>query len=454
MDSPSYNNHIAGHLVCGVAGIFAYNLIHSRTRKRGEINARFDESFDPFDREPREMERTKGNGWMNPRQDDSVGRSQDAPVGGYQDSLLRPAKSTRRQRSEAAAKHHVSDPSNERTWSKSDDKRCVTLLYATNRRPMNHSSRGVFTGERAKNISFGRAVVRVPEAHRLGKVEQPFKLSVLTLTFYEQQHDINKHFTIAGVEIFSKNDWCHLVATSGADEALVFVHGFNNSFDDALYRCAQIVWDLQFSALSVLFSWPSRGRMADYLYDRESAIGARDSFIECLSALKAQPNIKKIHILAHSMGNQVVLESLAHHRHDIQPLGIAELMMAAPDVDSDVYCNIAAKVRSATTGMTLYASSADKALALSKKIAGAMARAGDVPIGGPIILPGIDSIDVTALGDEPLGLNHGTFAQSRSVLNDVNVLIRTSGRPPNKRLADIRSVPEGSDPADYWRYSD
>jgi hypothetical protein len=70
-----------------------------------------------------------------------------------------------------------------------------------------------------------------------------------------------------------------------------------------------------------------------------------------------------------------------------------------------------------------------------------------------VVLPGIGTIDVTALGKELLGLNHGVFAETRSVLNDVGLVIRTGSRPPDQRLAEIRCVPEGKKPTLYWRYS-
>lgn len=103
--------------------------------------------------------------------------------------------------------------------------------------------------------------------------------------------------------------------------------------------------------------------------------------------------------------------------------------------------------------MTLYASSSDRALAASKLLAGAVPRAGDVPADGPVLISGMDSIDVTAIGTEILGLNDGTFAQNRSVLNDVALLIRTGKRPPNERLAEIRGIPDGAATPSYWRYS-
>ena len=202
----------------------------------------------------------------------------------------------------------------------------------------------------------------------------------------------------------------------------------------------------------MLFSWASRGHIIDYLYDRESALLARAPFIDVLRNLRAT-GIGRIHILAHSMGNLVVLDGLAHHPHATDPLGIAEIIMAAPDIDRDQYLQIASKIRAAVSGMTLYASSADRALAASKRAAGAIYRAGDVPRSGPLVVDGIDAIDVASIGKELFGLGHGHFAQTRSMLNDVGLIIRKSLRPPSDRLSEIRGMPIGALPPKWWRYS-
>ena len=325
----------------------------------------------------------------------------------------------------------------------------VDLLYATNRGPAFDDS--YFSGERNDALSYGTATVQVPLAHRVGKLELPFKLTLLSFTIYEQAADPAVHFIINNVDVRSLDDWKELVAGSGKDHALVFVHGFNTTFRDAVYRAAQIMWDLQYGGIPVLFSWPSRGAVMDYVYDRDSAMFSRAALIEVLRNLR-NAGAKRIDILAHSMGNLVTLDALANHPHTTDPLGIAEILMAAPDVDRDQFRQIAARVRAAVPGMTLYASSADRALAASKRLAGNIPRAGDVPPGGPIVVPGIESIDVTAIGAELFGLGHGPFASTRSILNDIGLIIRQSLRPPNARLNDIRGMPDGAVPPSWWRW--
>jgi len=101
--------------------------------------------------------------------------------------------------------------------------------------------------------------------------------------------------------------------------------------------------------------------------------------------------------------------------------------------------------------MTLYASSADRAIALSRTLA-EKRRAGDVVDGNPIIMPGVDAIDVTSIGDEILGLNHDTFASKRPLIDDIGLVLQGL-RPPNSRLREIRIMPEGAAEALFWRYA-
>ena len=231
---------------------------------------------------------------------------------------------------------------------------------------------------------------------------------------------------------------------------MVFVHGFNTSFDNSAFRFAQIVWDLQYKGLPVLFSWPSRGAVIDYPYDRESALGARDAFLDLLANLRERHKISAVHVIAHSMGNFLVLEALT--RQARSPIGtMGQLIMAAPDVDRDQFLQNIPKIKQLFRGLTLYASSADKALAASKRVAGGIPRAGDVPAEGPIVLQDLETLDVTALGEEMFGLNHTTFAQTRPLIDDIELILREGRRAP--RLAQERPVPENASVPRYWRFA-
>jgi esterase/lipase superfamily enzyme len=332
------------------------------------------------------------------------------------------------------------------------DPRVVDFLYVTTRKSSNQNGATSvsYSGERSPDLSFGAASVRVPEDHKIGRIELPVKWSVLGYTIYEGAFSEDKHFAIRKVAPLTAEQWGRLAAAkSPQKQALIFVHGYNTSFEDALYRNAQIIWDLQYPGLSVLFSWASAGNLGDYFYDRDSAYLARDGFVKMLKLLKETYNFERVDVIAHSMGNLVVLDALSNYAKTSDPAKVGQLIMAAPDVDRDQFLQMEPDVRKITNGMTLYASSADKALALSR-IPARVPRAGDVPNDGPIVLPDMETIDVTAIGDEIFGLNHTEFATNRAIIDDIKLLISTGMRPP--RLAQIRGIPELPAIPKYWRY--
>jgi esterase/lipase superfamily enzyme len=337
------------------------------------------------------------------------------------------------------------------------DPRIVDLMFATDRQVDLSGVLPDFTGERAGKLSFGEVRIRIPERHDVGRIELPNGFSAFWLDLTGGAADPKTYFIIRSRQILSADDWDATIAELQPTDALVFVHGFSTTFDDAAFRLAQIVWDLRynqqgdFKGLPVLYSWPSRGETLDYQYDRESALGARDDFIALLRNLHEKHHIDHIHVLAHSMGNFLALDALANAATAVPPLQIADLIMAAPDVDTDQFIQEIPKIQAICPRLTLYASSADKALAVSKTLAGGVPRAGDVPAGGPISLPGLDSLDVTAVGDDMFGMDHSVFAQARELIDDIALLLKQGSHPP--RLPSETPVPNAPQTPVYWRFA-
>lgn len=331
------------------------------------------------------------------------------------------------------------------------DPRVVEFLFASTRQAVVQSSLEniSYSGERGP-LTFGAASVRIPDDHKIGHIELPSSWSLFGITLWSTAPNKHDHFIIKRVAPLSEDTFDKVAEAKDTKTALVFVHGFNNTFEDALYRNAQIVWDLQYTGLSILFTWASRGDVADYFYDKESAYLARNAFIELLQRLRSKYGIEQINVLAHSMGNLIALDALANYAHTSSPDQIARLIMAAPDVDRDQFEEQAPVAKAIVGDMTLYASSADRTLALSRRLAGGVPRAGDVPVDGPVILQNVETIDVTAVGDDIFGLNHDVFAGSRDVLEDISVMLTTNRTPP--RLIQIRAVPGPPQPARYWRF--
>jgi esterase/lipase superfamily enzyme len=331
------------------------------------------------------------------------------------------------------------------------DPRVVEFLFATVRQKIDQvSSANISYGGERGPVTYGAASVRIPDDHKIGHIELPWSWQLFgyNISFAPNEH---KHFIIKSVVPLTDEAFGQLIKDKNSKTALIFIHGFNVTFEDALYRNAQIVWDLQFKGLSILFTWASRGHVLDYVYDKDSAYLARDAFISLLEKLKREYGVDQIIVLAHSMGNIIAVDGLANYAKTQNPVSIARLVMAAPDVDSDQFKSFEPFVHQIVGGMTLYASSADKAITVSRSLAGGVPRAGDVPGGGmPIVLPNLETIDVTAVGDDIFGLDHDTFAASRDVIEDLGVLI-TKGAPP-PRLLQIHAAPPPPAAPLYWKY--
>jgi esterase/lipase superfamily enzyme len=335
----------------------------------------------------------------------------------------------------------------------------VPVFYGTDRNRVKQEGRVGYANDRAKRLEMGRALVSVPLDHKVPNIERPRAWTIPYLgTIRLEKEDPNKHFTVREIKVLTKAELLALVrqrlgdSRTYRDQSIVFIHGYNMSFDDALFRTAQISYDLQFDGAAFAYSWPSGGGLASYIYDRDSAQGAERYLYEFLQMVQNETGTKSINIIAHSMGNQMLLQVLRSLklRAPQAVSKINQIILAAPDVDRDAFEAIAAEITGVAKGITLYASANDRALEASRFVAGNKPRAGDVPEGGPVIVAGIDSIDISELSTGYLALHHSGYAEHTDLLTDIGQIIRTGTRPWSRRLKAYHpvTVPAGT----YWRY--
>jgi esterase/lipase superfamily enzyme len=335
----------------------------------------------------------------------------------------------------------------------------VPVFYGTDRARTNDPKRISYGADRARRLELGRALVTVPKSHQVPNIERPFAIRIpyLQVTIYEAAEDPKEHFTIKEMTVLSREEFAAMAreriagSRSFKDQAILFVHGYNNAFDYALYRTAQMAYDLQFDGAAFLYSWPSGGDFTSYGYDRESSEQAERYLRDFIELAINQTGAKSVSVIAHSMGNLPLLRVL-------QTLGpslpadvrLNQIILAAPDVDRDVFANLAANIKQYGRGVTLYCSANDRAMAAARRVAGGIPRAGDVPAEGPILIDGIDTIDVSQTSTDYLALNHSTYAEKSALLNDIGLLLQTGERPPDKRIPILERIntPQG----DFWRY--
>jgi esterase/lipase superfamily enzyme len=296
-------------------------------------------------------------------------------------------------------------------------------------------------------ISYGLTLVNIPKTHKIGEVERP-KFNYF-LWRYSAATDADD-FRIKALKPLDRATFVTDLQ-AGPDSVLLFVHGYNVKFADAVFKAAQIAYDANFPGSVLVFSWPSAGEVIMYDQDQTNAQAAVPHLAEIFRLLSKEIGKKNVYIVAHSMGNQVLVNALVQSALGNAGITVNELVMTAPDVPLNVFQSEFDQIRSVATNITLYASAADKALLVSMEKS-QMPRLGFVGSTGPNIFPGIDTIDVTAVGDDMLGLDHSTFSTSRAVIDDLGRLIRSPTHlKPDMRTPELRLTTEAAN-LQYWLY--
>ncbi len=303
-----------------------------------------------------------------------------------------------------------------------------TVYYATNRQ-QNRAAKELsqrYSGERStdKSLDYGVAVVTIPASHKSGMLEGPF----LGLKMLE---DPKSHIILSTLEDMGESDFFAsigktLTRSTGGDwdgHAVVFVHGFNVPFTEAVIRTAQLAYDIEFTGAPMLFSWPSDGKLLGYTSDREDATWSVAYLRNFLDKTVAQLPGKKIHIIAHSMGNQVLIGALQQMMlADSSRSQLFEsITLAAPDFDAELFVDqIAPLVRDLTSQWTIYTSDNDMALSVSLEVNN------NRRLGQPVTpIAKYDVIDATGIEVSPWSVpeNHSYYATKQQVIDDIQQAI-------------------------------
>ncbi|WP_424363262.1 alpha/beta hydrolase [Methylocystis parvus] len=301
----------------------------------------------------------------------------------------------------------------------------LDILVATTRSPS--PDNGVaFTGERGGGASLSSFVVSIPPdgSRQVGRVQWP----------QQTPPDPSREFAVLGVESLRESQFDDWLRKHGGKSrrALVFIHGFNTRFESALMSLAQIAHDSGAEAAPVLFSWPSRGSLFEYSYDRESANASRDALEKLLARLAANPAVGEITVLAHSMGAWLTMESLRQMaiRRGRLPAQIRNVILASPDIDVDVFRTQFASLGQKHPRVIVFVSRRDRALQFSRSIAGNIERLG---VADPREKPwieekGIEVIDLTDVDSSDL-TRHSKFAENPDVVRFLGAQLINGGSP-------------------------
>jgi esterase/lipase superfamily enzyme len=237
-----------------------------------------------------------------------------------------------------------------------------TLLVATTRKPVGGArAKPWFGTERSRRITLARATM-VPPGDGL------FSLSSVGLG----------DWSMASIELVSRIDDLLGQATGGRD-LLIYVHGFNNTFEAAALDASRLSGSIKFAGSTMVFSWPSRASLLNYNYDRESAMWSRDALDQVLEDLLASPTTGRVNIVAHSVGTMLTMEAL---RQLYAKLGdyasdrVGAVVFASPDIDVDVFTASVQRIGPLAAKVTIITATDDRALAVSRWVNGSTTRVG------------------------------------------------------------------------------
>jgi esterase/lipase superfamily enzyme len=235
------------------------------------------------------------------------------------------------------------------------------------------------------------------------------------------------------------------LAETPRKRALVFVHGYNNSFEDAASTLAELWHFLGREGVPILYTWPAgHGGAKGYGYDRESGEFTVYHFKQFVRLLADFPEIEQIDLVAHSRGTDVTItglrelfiESRVAGRSPREEFAIANLVLAAPDLDFQVILQrlVAERLGSGVGQATLYTSQSDKAIGAAERLFDSTTRLGRIKpedfdddlkrrLGEST---NVDFVDYRGPADV---FGHGYFHSSPAVSSDLVLVLRYDRRP-------------------------
>ena len=237
------------------------------------------------------------------------------------------------------------------------------------------------------------------------------------------------------------------IAQAEDKSALVYIHGYAKAFEHAAKTTAKLTYELSYRGIPILYSWPAKGSRAAYTGDMASMDWSTPHLQQFLDRLSAIHEVETIHLIAHSLGNRGLLNALRgliNSNYPSKRWKFGEIVLIAPDVDKDIFeRDIAPQITQINSRITLYVSSVDFPLFISRKL-NLYPRVGDSSH-KPLVYSGIETIDVSQTIGMQIG--HTYFRKDPAVLSDLHFLINERQGADERPTLRAIDLPEGR----YWQ---
>lgn len=246
-------------------------------------------------------------------------------------------------------------------------------VYAVTTRNRVRADSNVFDAGRATTANYAEFTVSIPPNHKPAQIEWP----------KGRKANPAKDFAVTGQAVLSEQSFRAAIPPS--QKVGIFVHGYNYNFQESLFRLAQISHDAKLDRTPILFSWPSQAAIAGYVADKEAATYSRDYLAALLIETARGRGEGDVAVFGHSMGGWLVVETLRQlklqGRDDV--LAKLSIILAAPDIDEDVFRTQMAVIGKMKQPMTILVSGDDRALAVSRVISASTNRVGTLDVNDP-----------------------------------------------------------------------
>jgi len=308
----------------------------------------------------------------------------------------------------------------------------LDLLFITDRAPAERADDMPYTASRSRSMAFGSTMIEFGEGVSWDALVKestatqrgnPLQLKLGPTTELGRFPAIPYEVTVgpdgirrvpAVVEAYEKAkqqlqaEIARRLAIAHRKDVVLFVHGFNSSFERAALTMGELCHFLGRDFVCGIFTWPAGGHggsLFGYEVDRESAEYAVEDLVKAIRIVGRTPGVERVHLIAHSRGTDTVATALAQLSAEAYMLRsspdrefhIANVVLVAPDLDGDVAITKIFKVFSdpdlpfggtaepaalvppaAGLRVTLYVSPDDRAIATASWLFGSFARLGRI----------------------------------------------------------------------------
>lgn len=257
------------------------------------------------------------------------------------------------------------------------------------------------------------------------------------------------------------------LAQSSRKDVYIFVHGYNNTFEDGVFRAAEVWHFMGRVGVPIAYSWPAgSGGLRGYAYDRESGEFTVSHLRHFIRTVAECPDVERVHLIAHSRGTDVTVSALrelhlgyvAQGKSTQKALKLENLVLAAPDIDEDVFRQrfIAENLLQAAKRTTIYVSNTDRAIEAADIIFASKQRLGALAIKdvSPKLrqtlskLPHVQLIECKLTGSN-WSLNHAYVFSNPAALSDLILVLRDGRAPGAQNGRPLNQPAEG-----IWELTD